>query len=68
MPNKPERWNPVRWIKRTQRCDFCWDMILRGVPGNRPGDSGTKAWYNPDRNVWECLGCRTEGFRAEGVR
>jgi len=63
-----ERWTPVRFVANAQRCDFCGCDIPRAKPGNTVGTRGTKAWWNPDRKVWECLGCRTEGFRAEEER
>jgi hypothetical protein len=61
-------WVAVRYVAQSQRCDFCWQRIPKGSPGNRTGERGTKAWYNAKRRVWECMGCRTEGFRAEEAR
>lgn len=74
-----ERWYSTRWVparmdpnrydnRRRFSCDFCWEEIPRDKPGSSRGTRGTKAWYNPARRVYECLGCRSEGFRAEEVR
>ena len=63
-----ERWIPARTISQRQRCDFCGCDIPRAKPGNTTGSRGTKAWFNPDRRVWECCDCRSEGFRAEAER
>ncbi|HEY6108670.1 MAG TPA: hypothetical protein VIV56_07185 [Gemmatimonadales bacterium] len=48
-----ERWTPARYIAVDQVCDFCWAVIPRARPGNKAGTRGTKAWFNPDRKVWE---------------
>jgi hypothetical protein len=63
-----ERWIPVRYVNYSQRCRFCWCDIPRGSPGSTTGTRGTRAWKSLDTGEWECLSCRTEGFRAEEAR
>ena len=62
-----EQWTPVRYVRRPQTCAFCWCVIPAGSPGSSTGTRGTRAWVN-DRGEWECLGCRSDGFRAEEAR
>lgn len=61
-------WVPVRFIQRPQRCAFCQCTIRRGSPGSSKGTRGTKAWRNGITGEWECIPCRTEGFKVEAVR
>jgi hypothetical protein len=61
-------WVPVRYVKNEVRCDFCGRRIPKGAPGNSTGTRGTRCWWNMLRRVYECLDCRTEGFRAEEAR
>lgn len=63
-----ERWTPARFVPEGVVCDFCWQDIPKASPGHKSGTRGTKAFYNPDRAVWESMGCRLEGSRAEGER
>lgn len=63
-----EQWTPVRHVPHGVTCDFCWYEIPAGSPGRRKGERGTRAWYNAHRRVWECLGCRSEAFRADFAR
>lgn len=58
------RWIPIRFLPRGAMCDFCQCRI----PQRRPGQIGTVAWYSPTIRAYECLACRSEGFRAELVR
>lgn len=64
----PRCWTPARYIDKSQKCDFCWNAIVRCKPGNTTGTRGTKAWYNAALGIWECLACRSEGMRAEEAR
>lgn len=63
-----EQWIPVRWVKKAVRCDFCRSNIPAGKPGTTTGSRGTKAWYCRHRNIFECLGCRSEAMRADTAR
>jgi len=54
----PTVWVPRRRLQKVEVCDFCWNDIQPVAGG----------WYNPARDVWECLPCRVEGQRAELVR
>jgi hypothetical protein len=61
-------WIPLRTVQRELRCAFCRGRIPKGRPGTRTGERGTKAWLEKETGRIECLGCRTEGFRAEEAR
>lgn len=61
-------WVPVRYIHREQRCVFCQNRIPRGAPGSSKGTRGTKAWRNSLTGDWECIPCRTEGFKVDAAR
>jgi len=63
-----ERWTPVRHVPAGVACDFCRNGIPAGSPGRRAGERGTRAWYNAHRRVYECIGCRSEAFRADAAR
>lgn len=63
-----EEWVPVRHVAKPQTCRFCRGHISAGKPGTTTGSRGTKAWWSKTTNTWECLTCRSEGFRVEGVR
>jgi hypothetical protein len=63
-----EQWTPVRYIRNARRCDFCGIEIPAGSPGATRGTRGTKAYFNPHRNVWECMPCRSEATRADFIR
>jgi hypothetical protein len=60
-----ERWSPVRFVPRGVTCGFCRVDIPAGSPGRTRGTRGTRAYYNAHRRIYECIGCRTEGIRAE---
>lgn len=64
QPN-PALWTPARYIAFAQRCWFCGAFIPRDKPGRRVGDRGSKAFYNPVLQLWECPDCRAEATRAE---
>jgi hypothetical protein len=61
-------WVPVRYVQHAQKCCFCQNRIPKGSPGATKGTRGTKAWWNRITGAWECVPCRTEGFRAEAAR
>jgi hypothetical protein len=61
-------WIPVRFVREDRKCSFCGARIPKGAPGASKGTRGTKAWWNKVSNRWECMGCRSEGFRAEDER
>ena len=63
-----ENWTPIRYVTAAVNCDFCGVLIPRCKPGTTKGTRGTKAWRSNVRGVWECLCCRSEGFRAESER
>lgn len=63
-----EAWIPVRFVRVEVRCDFCKHRIPVGSPGRKTGTRGTRCWWNKVRRVYECLDCRTDGFRAEEAR
>ena len=65
---RPEVWTPVRYVQRQEVCDFCWNFIPPGSPGRSTGSRGTRAWYNPALDIWECLACRSEAMRADMAR
>jgi hypothetical protein len=59
---------PIRYVHDDVLCAFCGFLILRTAPGRRNGERGTKAYFNRLTREFECIGCRQEGIRAEGVR
>lgn len=61
-------WIPVRYVRVEVRCAFCGGRIPPGKPGTRTGERGTRAWWNKLTSQYECLGCRTDAFRAEDAR
>ena len=68
MTYRREEWTPIRHLRTAQRCDFCWRTIQPFKPGTVKGDRGTKAYYQPERRVFECMSCHAELERAEAAR
>lgn len=69
QPRDPEpMWRPVRFVREDVECSFCGYVIRKGSPGDRVGERGTKAWWNPHLREVECLGCRSEAVRALEAR
>ena len=64
----PAVWIPVRFVSREQECQFCWEKIPRAHPGRSTGTRGTKAWFNPALDAWECLTCRSLATDADLAR
>lgn len=60
-------WMPIRYVHEDVLCAFCGNLILRTAPGRRTGERGTKAYFNRLTREFECIGCRQEGIRVEGV-
>lgn len=58
-------WTPARYVRDPQVCSMCFNIIPNGRPGATTGTRGTKAWYCPEHQVWECLDCHTERTDAE---
>lgn len=63
-----DQWRPVRFVREPQQCYLCWVRIPKASPGAKSGTRGTKAFYEPNLRLWECLGCREEQGRAELAR
>lgn len=63
-----EAWTPIRYVRAPQRCEFCGAVILAASPGSSTGDRGTRAFWQPRRNRWQCLGCHSELVRIEVAR
>jgi hypothetical protein len=61
-----ETWIPMRTVYASTWCWFCGAFIAKGKPGNTTGTRGTKAWWCRERDVCECLECRSEAIRAWG--
>lgn len=55
-----ENWTPVRFVRQSHVCHLCWNTIVPGSPGKRVGERGTKAYYEPNLNLWECLQCGSQ--------
>lgn len=66
--NDPRLWTPVRYVHKSQRCDFCWNAIPRARPGSTTGTRGTKAYFNAALGIWECLKCREAAHDADAAR
>lgn len=55
-------------VRFNQKCNFCGGLIPKGAPGATTGTRGTKAYYHPELDRWECKECRGAGSRAEEAR
>jgi hypothetical protein len=67
-PVRSETWVPIRTVYAWTYCWFCGTLIAKAKPGSTTGTRGTKAWWCKERDVLECLDCRSEGMRAEEAR
>jgi hypothetical protein len=63
-----EPWTAVRYVRDNQLCGDCGVSIPRGSPGAGTGSRGTRAYYQPQRHVWQCLACGTDRTRTELAR